>query len=152
MNTKIKRIGKRLLFPAKWVIFLLIVCSAVGLTLIFHNGAETSPLAPIGYVFAAYTLTVVCCFLAKTLPPAVRKTKQQLHNKPVIHRYLTDPNVKASVHLCISLGMNVVYVAINIASAVIYHTNWFGVFAVYYTLLAFMRILLIPVMNPKKNS
>ena len=57
-----KKIGKKLLFPPIWLMVILVIISAVALTLIFVKGLEESIPAYIFYVLAFYTLTVVTIF------------------------------------------------------------------------------------------
>ena len=61
-------------------------------------------------------------------------TKNKLHNNKYIDRYMGDAVFKTTVVLYRSLGINLMYVVVNIISACVYETNWFGVFAVYYAL------------------
>lgn len=43
--------------------------------------------------------------------------------------------------------VNLIYVAVNAISGIIYSTYWFGIFAVYYAIMAIMRFLLIRYVN-----
>ncbi len=138
-----KEIGKKLLFPPVWVIILLTIISAVALVEIFVNGWEMSPIAYACYVVAFYTLTVICIACWKVFPGYYRTIKKKLHQNKYTDRYLTDVVFKTEIGLYRSLAINLVYVAMNAISGIIYQTYWFGIFSVYYGIIAIMRFLLV---------
>lgn len=138
-----KEIGRKLLFPPVWVVLLLTVISTVALVEIFVQGWEMSLPAYICYVLAFYTLTVLCVFGWKVLPGYYRVLKLKLHANKYIDRYMTDAVFKTNVGLYRSLAINLIYVVVNAVSGYIYETNWFGIFAVYYAIIAVMRFLLV---------
>ena len=63
-----KKIGKKLLFPPVWLMAVLVIVSAVALTLVFLKGMEQSIPAYILYALSFYTLCVVSIFCALVLP------------------------------------------------------------------------------------
>ena len=138
-----KRVGTKLLFPPLWVILLLTVVSAAALVTVFVKGWDTSPVAYISYVLAFYTLCVLCVFGWKTLPGYWKRGKERLYANQLANRYLTDAEFKTRVSLYRSLAINLLYVAVNAVSAVVFRTRWFALFAVYYAILAVMRFLLV---------
>ena len=138
-----KAVGYRLLFPPLWLIFLLTVFSTVALITVFVKGLETHPLAYVVYVVSFYTLTVLCVACWKTIPGYYKSIKGKVYDNKYANRYLTDVAFKTHVNLYRSLIINLLYVAMNAVSGVIYSTHWFGIFAVYYAIMAIMRFLLI---------
>lgn len=138
-----KRVGTKLLFPPLWVILLLTVVSAAALVTVFVKGWDTSPVAYISYVLAFYTLCVLCVFGWKTLPGYWKRGKEKIYSNQLTNRYLTDAEFKTRVSLYRSLVINLLYVAVNAVSAVVFRTRWFALFAVYYAILAVMRFLLV---------
>lgn len=74
-----RKVGKKLLFPPVWIIALLTVICTVALVTIFINGWEMSPLAYVSYVFAFYTLTVICIVYWKVLPGYYKSVKSKMH-------------------------------------------------------------------------
>ena len=138
-----KRLINKLLFPPFWVVFLFSVVSAALLVTVFVKGMETTPEAYISYVFAFYTLCILCVFCWKTLPGYWKSWKEKLYANQFTNRYLTDAAFKTHVNLYRSLSVNLLYVAVNVISAVVFNTHWFALFAVYYAILAIMRFLLI---------
>lgn len=138
-----KKVGRKILFPPIWVIVLLTVVCTVALLAIFANGWEMSLLAYVSYVLSFYTLTVVCIFALKLLPGCYRTMNSRMHGNKYIYRYLTDAAFKTKIGLYRSLVINLLYVAMNAISGIVYRTYWFGIFAVYYGIIAVMRFLLV---------
>ena len=138
-----KEIGKKLLFPPIWVVVILSVISTVALVMIFVKGWEMTPVAYAVYVLSFYALSVVCAVCVKVFPGYYRTLKNKLHENKYADRYLTDVVFKTQVGLYRSLIINLIYFVINAISGVIYQTYWFGIFAVYYGIIAAMRFLLV---------
>lgn len=149
-----RKVGKKLLFPPVWIIALLTVICTVALVTIFINGWEMSPLAYVSYVFAFYTLTVICIVYWKVLPGYYKSVKSKMHENKYIDRYMTDAVFKSNVGLYRSLAVNLIYVVVNAVSGYIYQTYWFVIFAVYYAIIAMMRFLLVRyvIKNPIGNN
>lgn len=138
-----KRIGKTLLFPPGWLMILLTLLSAVGLVTVFTNGWDTSPVAYAVYILAFYTLSVVTAFCAMVLPKRYQQIKGKVLSNPLGNRYATDNVFRTKVSLNLSLGINLVYVAINVLSWYLYQSWWFVCLAVYYGIMSLMRFLLV---------
>ena len=138
-----KKIGKKLLFPNAVIIVLLSVISAAALVYVFMNRLETAPIAYVSYLVSFYALTVLTIYLCRVLPEQYRKIKQKIYDNPWGNRYLTDAAFRTSVSLFMSLGISLMYTGLNVLSYFLYHSNWFLVLAVYYTILAVMRFLLV---------
>ena len=64
--------------------------------------------------------------------------KESLHVKVADEAY-----ERTHVSLYGSLGVNLLYVTLNVVLGFLYHTSWFFVLAFYYTILAVMRFLLV---------
>lgn len=138
-----KDIGKKLLFPPKWVVMVLAVFSTVSLIMIFVKGWEMTVAAYVVYTLSFYTLSVVCALCIKVFPGYYRKLKNKLYQNKYADKYLTDVVFKTQVGLYCSLVVNFIYVAVNVISAFVFRTNWFGIFAIYYGIIAIMRFLLV---------
>ena len=146
----LKKLGKKLLYPPIWVSVFLAIISTVSLVLVFVKGLEQSPLAYGVYVVSFYTLSVICVFFAMVLPKRYKAIKQKIYDNPLGNRYMTDVQFKNHVSLYCSLGVNVLYVGMNVFSAIFYRSAWFVIFAVYYMILAIMRFLLVRYINKNK--
>lgn len=133
----------RILFPPLWLIVCLTIISTAALVSVFVKGWDNSPIAYVVYVFSFYTLTVVCLACWKTIPGYYKSIKRRVYENKYVNRYFTDAVFKTHVNLYRSLIINLIYVAINAVSGIIFHTYWFGIFAVYYAIMAIMRFLLI---------
>jgi hypothetical protein len=138
-----KTIGRRLLFPPLWLMILMTVFSAVALVSVFVKGWETHPVAYVIYVVSFYTLTVICLLCWKTLPGYYKSAKRKVYDNKYANRYLTDAVFKTHVNLYRSLTINLMYVAFNAVMGLVYGTWWFGIFALYYAIMAIMRFLLV---------
>ena len=138
-----KKHGKKLLFPSAWLMVLLVIVSAVALTLIFIKGMEQTIPAYIVYVLSFYTLTVVTIFCVMVLPKQYNAIKQKIYDNPVGNRYLTDRVFRTNITLSVSFVISMVYVGVNLWSWHMLGSYWFMVLAVYYVIMAVMRFLLI---------
>ena len=92
-----KRFAQKFLFPPLGIVLLLVVVSAAALVAVFVKGMDTSPLAYVSYVFAFYTLCVLCIFCWKTLPGYWKTGKEKLYTNKIVKRYLTDAAFKTHV-------------------------------------------------------
>ena len=142
MNAQ-RELWRKLLFPPAWLILLLTACSVAALIAVFVQGWDTSPIAYAVYVLAFYTLAVFCLACWKTFPGYYRRIKGAVYGNHYANRYLTDPAFRTHVSLYTSLWINLLYVGANAVSAAVYRTAWFGIFAVYYAIMAIMRFLLL---------
>ena len=131
-----KKIGEKLIFPPRCIIFLLTVVCTGALVEIFINGWEMSVVAYISYALSFYTLTVCCVACWKIFPVCYKELKAKMHKNKYIDRYMADAVFKSQVDLYRSLVVNLIYVVVNAASAYVYRTYWFGIFAAYYAVIA----------------
>lgn len=138
-----KKMGQKLLFPPVWVLVLLTILSAAALTAVFLNGWDAAPIAYVVYVLAFYTLSAVTVFCAMVLPKQYRRVRQRILDHPLGNRYLIDRVFRTKVSLYLSLGVNLLYVGINVLSWYLYQSWWFVCLAVYYGILSVMRFLLV---------
>ena len=138
-----KKIGKKLLFPPIWMMVILVIASALALTLIFVKGMEESIPAYIVYVLAFYTLSVVTVFCAMVLPKQYSTIQQKIYDNPLGNRYMTDRVFRTNISLSISFVISMLYVGINLWSWHMLGSYWFMVLAVYYVIMAVMRYLLV---------
>lgn len=147
-----KKLCKKLLFPHIGVMAVLTVFSAAGLTFVFMEHLNESPIAYAVYLLSFYTLSVVCIFLGMVLPKRYKEIRKKVYENPLGNRYMTDVEFKNRVSLYCSLGINLLYVGTNLFSAFWYRSAWFAVFAGYYMILAVMRFLLVRYIHKHKLS
>lgn len=138
-----KKLGKKLLFPPVWLMVILVIVSAVALTLIFVKGMQESIPAYLIYALAFYTLSVVTVFCVLVLPKQYGRIKAKIYANPFGNRYMTDRVFRTNISLSISFAISMVYVGINLWSWHMLGSYWFMVLAVYYVIMAVMRFLLV---------
>ena len=138
-----KKIGKKLLFPPIGLMVILVIVSAVALILVFVKGMEQSIPAYIIYVLAFYTLSVVTVFCSVVLPKQYSTIKQKIYDDPLGNRFLTDRVFRTNVSLSVSFVISMLYVGLNLWSWHMLKSYWFTVLAVYYSVMAVMRFLLV---------
>lgn len=138
-----KTLCLKILFPPWWVITILTVISTISLVAVFVNGWDLSPIAYVTYVISFYTLTVMCIVCWKVIPGYYRVLNERLHENIYVDKYMTDVAFKTHIGLYTSLIINLIYALVNAISGIIYDTYWFGIFAVYYGIIAVMRFLLV---------
>lgn len=145
-----KKIGQKLLYPPVWVIGALCVISAAALAAVFVKGWDTSAVAYGVYVLSFYSLSVLCILCVRVLPKKFRQIKEKICDNPIGNRYMTDRVFRTEVSLYISLGINLLYVVIQLVFWYINRSWWFIVLAVYYVILSVMRFLLVSYVRRSK--
>lgn len=133
----------RLLYPPVWLMVPVALISLSAVVAVFVMGMSEHPLAVIAYVPAAYSVTVVTLFCIFIFPRHYRSIKQRVYAHPVGNRFATDAVFRVHVSLYCSLGINLLYAGLKAVLGFYYQTAWFLLFAVYYTILAVMRFLLL---------
>ena len=134
---------KKIVFPPIWLILLLVLFSAVSLPMVFIKDLTETVIAYILYVISFYTLTVVCILFSIVLPKHYNAIKQKIYDNPIGNRYMTDASFRTHVSLYLSLGINLIYVGINLISYILLNSMWFVILAIYYATLALMRFILL---------
>ena len=141
---RMKQMLYKLLFPRLVVLIIIVLVASALLGYTFWSGNEYSPVAYISYVLSAYALIIVCARIVR-MPKG--DFKAVLHRNKYVHRYQTDIPFKTQVSLYLSLGLNLLFVAMKLFYGVYYRSIWFGTLAVYYIILAIMRFLLLRHVN-----
>jgi hypothetical protein len=145
-----KKFCKKALFPPIWLIVILVLVSAAALGYVFIRGMEQSIVAYIVYALAFYTLSVLCIFCTLVLPKQYRQIKQKIYANPLGNRFLTDRAFRSHVSLRLSFTINLLYAGLHIWSWHQFQSYWFVVLAVYYGILAVMRLLLVRYVHIQK--
>ena len=134
---------KKLLFPPVPILILLSIFSVASLIFVFAKGLDQLPVSAAVYVVSFYWVVVMVAFFSVTFPPLLVKLKQKILAHELGRRYMTDPAFKTLVSLSLSLLINLAYVAMNIYSGFVNQSFWFAILALYYSILAIMRFLLL---------
>lgn len=138
-----KKIGRKILFPPVWLLLLMTFFSMVTVPMVFMKGWEMTIFAYIAYTLSFYTLTTDCLFCFLVLPKRYQHIKQKIYANPFCNRYLTDRQFRAKISLYTSLGINLLYVALQGVQWYVFRSWWFVVLALYYSILSVMRFLLV---------
>ena len=134
---------KKWLFLPLWLLILLTMVCAAALTLVFVRDLTEAPVAYGVYVLSFYTLVADCVYCAVVLPKQLRAMRKKIDSVPLGHRFLTDSAFQHQVSLSVSLAINLLYVAVNVLSWVLYRSMWFVLLACYYGILAILWSLLV---------
>lgn len=109
---------------------------------------EIPALQYLSYFSSAYALTVTVTGFVTI----VRAVKNGIHEHPFtlklmkipfVKRYSADPIFRARVSLYLGLLINLAYIFMKLISGIYYRSLWLIALAVYYILLAVMRIFLV---------
>ncbi len=137
----------KLLYPPVWVIAVLVPICTAALIIVFLFGYDEHPLGYTAYIISFYTLTAVVMRLIIVLPKHYKSAKNKVYSHPLGNRFMTDLPFRTRVSLYGSLAVNLLYVAMNVTSGILYQSAWFYTLALYYTILAVMRFLLVRFAN-----
>lgn len=143
-----------LLYPPVWVVLLLIPITAVLLFVAFLPQMKNTAVEYIGYAVSAYSLTIVIINFTRIIKTV---TDKLLSFKPikaitenrVFKMFIGDMSFRGEFSLYQGLTANILYAAFRAITAVIYHSLWFGVIAIYYILLSLIRIVLAVAINKR---
>lgn len=133
------KFGKTLLFPHKFIIFLLFNLTIAGLIYIFVNHLEENLLAILFYVFAFYTLVVVCV----RIPEVVKNVKAGVYKNRYANAYLTDKELRMRLSMYRGLLINFVFATFKIILGFVYNSSWLFAMAGYNVILSIMRFVVI---------
>jgi len=140
------RLLKRLLYPHPIIVALLVPIACVGLVLAFTLFGQESIPAILCFVLAAYTLTVVSVRVPDIIK-ALRTFKRE--NKYMV-RWFSDEHLRVLATTLVSLTLNVAFAFFQLGLGILHGSFWYYSFAVYYLMLAIMRIALTRYMRGNK--
>ena len=133
----------KLLHPPKWVLFLVPPVIFAALIYIFLIGQKISALAYPIYGLSAYCLTI----LILPLPKLMRNTKvcvmQRISDTEFGGKYVNDLAFRGNISIYQGMTASFLYVLFRIIVGIRYASVWFISMAVYYLVLAVLRLSLI---------
>lgn len=143
-----KMILMKLLYPPKWVLFLIPPMSFTALALIFASENTESVSAYVLYCLSAYSLTVWILATPKLIRKmkatvADNRTVQRIRHSEFGSRYFGDLAFRGSISIYQGMTINFLYVIFRIAAGIRYTSVWFISMAVYYLVLGALRAHLI---------
>ena len=136
---ELRKWGKRILFPHKFIIFLLFNISTAGLIYIFVNHLETTFGASVFYMVTVYTLAVV----SVRMPGIIRNIKKDVYKNRYAREYLTDKDLRMRISMYRGLLINFVFATFKIILGFVYNSSWLFAMAGYNMMLSFMRFVVI---------
>lgn len=134
-----KKLGKSLLFPPKFWLWLLFPLAAAGLISGMALLEETHPLRIGAYVLSFYTLTIWCA----RIPEFVRRARDFQADNPYARRWQENVRLRVNVTLTGNVLWNGAYGALQLALGIYHQSFWCYSLAGYYTSLALMRFFLV---------
>lgn len=143
----VKKILKRVFFPPPFFIVIIAVPAFAAVFYVLANEINGPP-AYLSYLASAYGLMI----LGVGVPGIVRSVRRwiechpltrKIQSIPLSRRYLEDVRFRAEVSLGIGFAINLLYIVMKLVSGIYYRSTWFVALAVYYMLLAVMRLLLL---------
>ncbi len=144
---QVKSILKRIFFLPPLPTLCIALPSFALVIYVLDQGSH-GPLAYAVYVLSAYALVIsitggpdIITGFAQWIKahPLTRK----MLRIPLVKRFAEDVRFRTSVSLYQGLLVNLLYIALKLTSGIYYRSWWFITLAVYYTLLAVMRFLLL---------
>lgn len=136
---KWKKVLWALLFPHKFLIFLLVNISAALLIYAFVDKNCPATVAYISYGLSAYALTVVCA----RMPEVFKKTKQGIYKNKYANKYLTEKELRIRISLYGGLVLNICFAIFKVVMGALYQSKWLFAMAGYNVILTVMRFVLV---------
>lgn len=93
--------------------------------------------------FLAYALTIFCVRVIQWSGHAKKEVSVMVDNQPLLHQYVTDDAFRLKISLYLSFVVNTLYAVLKFLYGFYWKSVWFGTLAVYYFLLAIMRLALL---------
>lgn len=128
---------------------------------VLASGMENSIISYLAYALSAYALVItitgtvgIIGWIRRGIDshPLIKK----LHGIPVFERFLYEVEFRTETTLYQGLAVNLIYAGIKLFSGIYYRSIWFITLAVYYILLAIMRLSLLMFVrgrgNPEKDK
>ena len=136
-------IFNKLLRPPKWVLLLAPPVVFAALIAIFLTGQNNSALAYLIYGLSAYCLTILIFSLPKRIRNAKASVMRRINRTAFGGRYVNDLAFRGSVSIYQGMTVNFLYALFRIVVGIRYTSMWFISMAVYYLVLAVLRLSLI---------
>ena len=148
---KLKLMLKRIFCPPLSAAFLIALFGYASVILVFAFDLRVDVLRYISYAASAYALAVTVASLprisraAKGIGKAAAEHSlaRKLRSTKLGERYFTDVHFRSRISLHIGLTINLAYIIMKLSAGIYYRSAWLVALAVYYILLAAMRLSLL---------
>lgn len=134
-----KKLGKTVLFPPVFIIFLLLPFSTGTLIYGMLFLVENDWRRIAAYVFSFYSLLVLCA----RIPKIVTFCKSMKENNRYIRTWSEDVQLRTKIILMGNVLWNCGYALLQLGIGIYHHSVWFYSLAGYYFSLAVMRLFLL---------
>lgn len=142
--------------PPLWTV-LVSVFGFAFVIIVFAFDVQNPVLRYASYLASAYALTVSATGITY-IGPAAGRVKKYAADHPIMKRFtgtrlgsrfMTDIRFRAGVSLYQGMIINAAYIVVKLVSGIVYRSVWFVSLAVYYALLAVMRLLIARRVNAR---
>lgn len=130
---------KKILYPHIAVILVLFPISMVLMICSLLYLGSTEIISIISYVFAFYSLTLVCL----RIPNMINWFKKVKADNKYLRRLTNDTHFRINITLYSSLIWNIAYALFQLCLGFYHMSFWFYSMATYYIMLAVMRFYLV---------
>lgn len=142
---------QKILHPPKWALFFAPPVVFAALIYLFLTGQNNSTPAYVIYGMSAYCLTVLVLPLPRLIRNAKVSVMRRINGMAFGGRYINDLAFRGSVSIYQGMTVNFLYVLFRIVVGIRYTSMWFISMAVYYLVLAVLRLSLILSYRQKVN-
>lgn len=154
---RLKRLIKKLFFLPPPATLLVAVPSFVLVFWVLGSGRESSLQGYFSYGLSAYG-TVISVTGARSIVKWAKAgiknnpLAKRLTNIPAVGKYLENARFRTEISLYTGLGINLAYVIIKLLSGILCGSVWLITLAVYYALLAVMRLSLLHYVRKREEN
>lgn len=142
---------KNLIFFSPPLTFFIIIFGYSLVIAVFSIPIKFAPAEYFSYIASAYSLILTIANFPRFLKFLKAKKQKFLQTKflrkfrstSLGSRFFEDVRFRTEISMYQGLLINIIYIAIEIFSGIIYKSIWFISLAIYYFLLALMRIILL---------
>lgn len=133
-----KKLGTTILHPKRAAAIALLPLGTALLIFSMTKLEKNHPVRLVSYVLAFYTLTVWCA----RVPALLRSLRAAKNDCRFLRTWFGDSRLRMNVMLAGGAAWNGAYAALQLGLSVCHRSAWFASLAVYYGLLAAMRVFL----------
>lgn len=143
-----KEILKKILYPNKFLGFILFNLGFGLLIYVFSCHLEDYLIAYVSYCLSAYALTIFCIWFYKVC----KFSNDFIKTSKIYNFYKEHFLLVTKASLYSSLLINLIYGIFELVIGIYYKSWWFVTFAVYYLMLCIIKISLVKNINNNNSS
>lgn len=152
---RLKAVLKAVFCPPPLMTFLPALLGYGLVIFVFAHDVQNPFLRYASYLASAYALVITLTglpYLSRRLKKAKSEFDESIlmrkfRSTAVGEKYLTDIHFRNRISLSAGLMINLAYIVMKLSAGIYYRSAWFIALAVYYILLAVMRLFLIRYMS-----